>query len=139
MKNVTKIFSAVMIAMASVTLQVNAQSYVTYNHDDAKMNQITVQETGAGGLTPAFYYDVFHNSYQKSAATKNKLSFRSLAGVAAWQQIEDADSIEASLKKRAEIEALRKRVKEDRKDRDTLLCTISALRKKLEAYEGGRD
>lgn len=106
MKNVTKIFSAVMIAMASLTLQVNAQSYVTYNHDDAKMNQITVQETGAGGLTPAFYYDVFHNSYQKSAATKNKLSFRSLAGVAAWQQIEDADSIEASLKKRAEIEAL---------------------------------
>ena len=106
MKNVTKIFSAVMIAMASVTLQVNAQSYVTYNHDDAKMNQITVQETGAGGLTPAFYYDVFHNSYQKSVATKNKLSFRSLAGVAAWQQIEDADSIEASLKKRAEIEAL---------------------------------
>lgn len=106
MKNVTKIFSAVMIAMASVTLQVNAQSYVTYNHDDAKMNQITVQETGAGGLTPAFYYDVFHNIYQKSAAAKNKLSFRSLAGVAAWQQIEDADSIEASLKKRAEIEAL---------------------------------
>ena len=106
MKNVTKIFSAVMMAMASVTLQVNAQSYVTYNHDDAKMNQITVQETGAGGLTPAFYYDVFHNSYQKSAATKNKLSFRSLSGVAAWQQIEDADSIEASLKKRAEIEAL---------------------------------
>lgn len=106
MKNVTKIFSAVMIAMASVTLQVNAQSYVTYNHDDAKMNQITVQETGAGGLTPAFYYDVFHNSYQKSAAAKNKLSFRSLAGVAAWQQIEDADSVEASLKKRAEIEAL---------------------------------
>ena len=106
MKNVTKIFSAVMIAMASVTLQVNAQSYVTYNHDDAKMNQITVQETGAGGLTPAFYYDVFHNSYQKSAAAKNKLSYRSLAGVAAWQQIEDADSIEASLKKRAEIEAL---------------------------------
>ena len=106
MNNVTKIFSAVMMAMASVTLQVNAQSCVTYNHDDAKMNQITVQETGAGGLTPAFYYDVFHNSYQKSAATKNKLSFRSLAGVAAWQQIEDADSIEASLKKRAEIEAL---------------------------------
>ena len=106
MKNVTKILSAVMIAMASVTLQVNAQSYVTYNHDDAKMNQITVQDTGARGLTPAFYYDVFHNSYQKSAATKNKLSFRSLAGVAAWQQIEDADSIEASLKKRAEIEAL---------------------------------
>ena len=40
---------------------------------------------------------------------------------------------------RAEIEALRKRVKEDRKDRDMLLCTINTLRNKLEAYEGGRD
>lgn len=40
---------------------------------------------------------------------------------------------------RAEIEALRNRIKEDRKDRDTLLCTINTLRKKLEAYEGGRD
>ena len=84
----------------------HAQSYVTYNHDDAKMNQITVQEIGAGGLTPAFYYDVFHNSYQKSAAAKNKLGFRTLAGVAAWQQIEDADSVETSMKKRAEIETL---------------------------------
>ena len=106
MKNVTKVFSMVIMAMASSLLEVNAQSYVTYNHDDAKMNQITVQETGAGGLTPAFYYDVFHNSYQKSAASKNKLSYRSLAGVAAWQQIEDADSVKASLEKRAEIEAL---------------------------------
>lgn len=106
MNKVTKIFSMVLVAMASVTLEVNAQSYVTYNHDDAKMNQIMVQETGAGGLTPAFYYDVFHSSYQKSAAAKNKLGFRSLAGVAAWQQIEDADSVKASLEKRAEIEAL---------------------------------
>ena len=52
-----------------------AQSYVTYNHDATKMNQITVQEIGVGGLTPAFYYTLFHNSYQKSAASKNKLSF----------------------------------------------------------------
>lgn len=37
---------------------------------------------------------------------------------------------------RAEIEALRKRVKEDRKDRDTLLCTISALRKIIEKSHG---
>lgn len=106
MNKVTKMFSMVLVAMASVTLEVNAQSYVTYNHDDAKMNQIMVQETGAGGLTPAFYYDVFHSSYQKSAAAKNKLGFRSLASVAAWQQIEDADSVKASLEKRAEIEAL---------------------------------
>jgi hypothetical protein len=106
MNNITKLLSMALVIVATQTLEVEAQSYVTYNHDDAKMNQITVQETGAGGLTPAFYYDAFHNSYQKTAAAKNKLTFRSLAGIAAWQQIEDADSVEASLKKRAEIEAL---------------------------------
>ena len=77
-------------------------SYVTYNHDAAKMNQITVQEIGAGGLTPAFYYDVFHRSYQKTAASKNKLTYRSLAGVSGWQQVEDADSVKGSLEKRAQ-------------------------------------
>ena len=106
MNNVTKLFSAVMMILFSSILEVNAQSYVTYNHDEAKMNQITVQEIGAGGLTPAFYYDVFHSSYQKSAGSKNKLTYRSLAGVAGWQQVDDADSVKASLEKRAEIEAL---------------------------------
>ena len=33
-------------------LEVHAQSPVTHNHDEAKMNQITVQEMGTGGLTP---------------------------------------------------------------------------------------
>ena len=51
MNNVTKLFSVVMMIIASSTLKVYAQSYVTYNHDEAKMNQITVQEIGAGGLT----------------------------------------------------------------------------------------
>ena len=106
MKNVTKLFSVVIMILASSILEVSAQSYVTYNHDEAKMNQITVQEIGSGGLTPAFYYDVFHRSYQKSAASKNKLTYRSLAGVAGWQQVEDADSVKNSLEKRAEIEAL---------------------------------
>jgi hypothetical protein len=103
MNNVMRLFTACLSIMIISTLEVGAQSYVTYNHDDAKKNQITVQEIGAGGLTPAFYYDVFHSSYQKSAASKNKLTYRFLAGVAAWQQVEDADSVEASLKKRAEI------------------------------------
>ena len=86
--------------------QVHAQSYVTYNHDDAKMNQITVQEVGAGCLTPDLYYWAFHNSYRNSAASKNKLTYRALAGVSAYPQVEDADSIEAALTKRTEIEAL---------------------------------
>ena len=106
MKDVTKLFSMVMMMFVLSILEVGAQSYVTYNHDEAKMNQITVQEIGSGGLTPAFYYDVFHRSYQKSAASKNKLTYRSLAGVAGWQQVEDADSVKSSLEKRAEIEAL---------------------------------
>ena len=106
MKNVIILFSVVIMIFASSILEVNAQSYVTYNHDEAKMNQITVQEIGSGGLTPAFYYDVFHRSYQRSAASKNKLTYRSLAGVAGWQQVEDADSVKSSLEKRAEIEAL---------------------------------
>ena len=70
------------------------------------MNQITVQEIGAGGLTPAFYYDALHNSYQKTAAKKNKQFFRTMAGVSAYQQVDVADSIKASLTQRAEIEAL---------------------------------
>ena len=106
MNNVTKLFSVVMMIISSSILEARAQSYVTYNHDEAKMNQITVQEIGAGGLTPAFYYDVFHRSYQRSAGSKNKLTYRSLAGVAGWQQVDDADSVKASLEKRAEIEAL---------------------------------
>ena len=54
MKDVIKLFSMVIMISATSTLEVDAQSYVTYNHDAAKMNQITVQEIGAGGLTPAF-------------------------------------------------------------------------------------
>ena len=106
MKDVIKLFSMVIMISAASILEVDAQSYVTYNHDAAKMNQITVQEIGAGGLTPAFYYDVFHRSYQKTAASKNKLTYRSLAGVSGWQQVEDADSVKGSLEKRAEVEAL---------------------------------
>lgn len=104
--HITNLRTALCVLLFGFFFNSHAQSYVTYNHDDAKMNQIMVQEVGAGGLTPAFYYDVFHNSYQKSAAAKNKLGFRTLAGVSAYQQIEDADSIEACLTKRAEIEAL---------------------------------
>ena len=83
-----------------------AQSYVTYAHDEAKMNQITVMEIGAGSLTPTLYYDVLHKSYAKSASAKNKMSFRTLAGVSSYQQVDAADSITASLVKRAEIEAV---------------------------------
>ena len=56
-------------------MDVVAQS-VTYSHDAAKMNQITVGEIGSGSLTPGLYYQALHKSYSKSAASKNKLSYR---------------------------------------------------------------
>jgi len=106
MKHLISSRTTLCLCAMSLCFSASAQSYVTYNHDAAKMNQITVQEIGAGGLTPAFYYDVFHNRYQKTAAQKNKQGFRTLAGVSAYQQVDIADSIKSSLTKRAEIEAL---------------------------------
>ena len=40
-------------------MDVVAQS-VTYSHDAAKMNQITVGEIGSGSLTPGLYYQAFY-------------------------------------------------------------------------------
>ena len=55
MKHLISSRTALCLCGMSLCLCASAQSYVTYNHDAAKMNQITVQEIGAGGLTPAFY------------------------------------------------------------------------------------
>lgn len=79
---------------------------VTYNHDDAKMNQFTVAEIGSGSLTPSLYYQLLHDSYRKSAAAKNKLGFRTTAGIAAYWQVDDATALDSALTQRAEIEAL---------------------------------
>ena len=106
MKHLISSRTALCLCGLTLCFSASAQGYVSYNHDAAKMNQITVQEIGAGGLTPAFYYDALHNSYQKSAAKKNKQFYRTMAGVSAYQQVDVADSIKSSLTKRAEIEAL---------------------------------
>ena len=87
------------------TIAANAQ-YVTYNHDSPKMNQITVEETGAGALKPEPYYTLLHNKYKKTAADKNKLTFRTAAGVASYQQVDEAEAIDSALTSRAKIEAL---------------------------------
>lgn len=50
-----------------ISMSVAAQR-VTYNHDNAKMNQVTVQETGAGTLTPDLYYSILHNRYKKKSS-----------------------------------------------------------------------
>lgn len=89
----------------AVSIGANAQ-YVTYNHDSPKMNQIMVEETGAGALTPELYYTLLHNKYKKTAAAKNKLTFRTAAGVASYQQVNEAEAIDSALTSRARIEAL---------------------------------
>lgn len=87
------------------TIAANAQ-YVTYNHDSPKMSQITVEEIGAGSLKPELYYTLLHNKYKKTAAVKNKLTFRTAAGVASYQQVDEAEAIDSALTSRAKIEAL---------------------------------
>ena len=94
-----------MLLLLSCSCQVMAQR-VSYNNDAAKMNQITVMEIGTGGLTPSLYYDVLHRNYSKSAARKNKLSFRTLAGINLYNQVDEAEALDSALTQRAEIEAL---------------------------------
>ena len=94
------------LSMAAMTATTAFAQSVTYNHDSSKQNQITVMETGGGSLTPEFYYWMLHNSYRKSAAEKNKLGFRTLAGINLYNQVDDAEKIDSALTKRAEIEAL---------------------------------
>ena len=67
-----------LMTVAMIATTAAQAQYVTYNHDSPKQNQITVMETGAGALTPELYYTLLHNNYKKSAAGKNKLSFRTL-------------------------------------------------------------
>ena len=80
--------------------------YVTYNHDETKMNQVTVMETGAGELSPALFYSVVHNKYYQTAAETNKLRYRSEAAAHGSVQVGISDQIDTSLAKRAEVEAL---------------------------------
>lgn len=92
--------------MLGVAISGNAQSGVTYNHDSSKKNQITVMEIGSGSLSPELYYQLLHSSYKKSAASKNKLGFRTTVGIGAYNQVKYAEAIDSALTKRAEIEAL---------------------------------
>ncbi len=93
------------IVMSLMALTSSAQN-VTYSHDAAKMNQMTVAEIGSGTLTPDLYYTLLHNKYRKTAAVKNKLGFRTAAGLAAYQQIDDATKLDSAMIKRSEIETL---------------------------------
>ena len=94
------------IAVLALGIHHAGAQYVTYNHDETKMNQVTVMETGAGSLTPALFYSLIHNRYYQTASATNKLSYRSTAGGFAYSQVGLAEKVDTSLTKRAEIEAL---------------------------------
>lgn len=79
---------------------------MTYEHDDAKMKQVTVMESGTGALTPEWYYNTLHENYGKSAASKNKTLFRTTAGINLYNQKDMAERIDSVLVKRAAVEAL---------------------------------
>ena len=86
--------------------KVHAQVSVTYNHDSPKQSQFTVMEVGTGALTPDAYYWALHNKYRKNAAVKNKLGYRTTAGIGLYNQKDEAEKIDSSLTQRAKIEAL---------------------------------
>ena len=95
----------IILAFLFPLLSARAQ-YVTYNHDETKMNQVTVMETGAGELTPALFYSVVHNKYYQTAAETNKLRYRSEAAAHGSVQVGISEQVDTSLAKRAEVEAL---------------------------------
>lgn len=58
------------LLLLGIAMTGNAQSYVTYNHDSSKKNQITVMEIGSGSLSPELYYQYC------TAVTRNRLRVR---------------------------------------------------------------
>ena len=86
----------ILTTMVLMSIAFGAQAqYVAYNHDASKMNQITVEETGTGTLKPEVYYWLLHNKYKKTASVKNKLTFRTSAGIASYQQVDIAETIDS--------------------------------------------
>lgn len=103
MKETIRILSLLAIVLAPITAK--AQQY-SYNHDPAKLNQITIMESGYGSFQPSWYYQAFHQSYSKRAAVTNKALYRTQAGSYLYLQQDEADSIQVYMEKRAGIEAL---------------------------------
>lgn len=58
------------LLLLGIAMTGNAQSYVTYNHDSSKKNQITVMEIGSGSLSPELYYQYC------TAVIRNRLRVR---------------------------------------------------------------
>lgn len=88
-----------------VSLGCKAQN-ITYNHDESFMQQFLFTETGAGSLTPDFYYELFHESYRNNYMGQGKLTFRTTMAATMLQETPEAENLDSALVERAEIEAL---------------------------------
>lgn len=102
-----------MVLMAVIlmtAMMVQAQS-VTYNHDDAVMNQFTVGEVGAGALggddpIAREWYYLLHRNYQNNAMATNKQFFRTQLKLALTPEESHAENLDSALNERKRVEAL---------------------------------
>lgn len=84
----------------------DALAQITYEHEVDIKNQFTVMETGANALSPAWYYNLFHKSYQKDAANRNKLFYRTEMSVLVEKEKTPAEEVDSDYVSRAKIEVL---------------------------------
>lgn len=98
---------ALSIGLLAAALPTFSQSYVpvTRNHEDYIMQQFTTMETGAGALTPRYYYNAFHKKYQRTANIENKQIFRLHMTARVADEKVYADSIDSLTFRRAKVEA----------------------------------
>lgn len=99
MRRYLSIFIAIAIACG-------CKAQITHNHDESFMQQFLFTETGEGGLTPDFYYDLFHKSYRNNYMGQGKLVFRGQMTAAYMMEKPYAEDLDSALTKRAKVEAL---------------------------------
>lgn len=93
-----------MAVAVTVTTAVHAQ-YVTYNHDSPKQNQVTSWRPVRAHSRPTSIFRAAQQ-IQEVGSGQNKLSFRTLAGINLYNQVDEAEAIDSALVKRAKVEAL---------------------------------
>ena len=79
---------------------------VTYIHERDIMNQFTTMETGAGILSPAWYYNSLHKKYQRDANIRNKLAYRTDVMARTSKEVNVAAKVDSDYVERGKVEAM---------------------------------
>lgn len=103
--NTVKIRGLLFALLSFLTTSIMAQS-VTYNHEKDIMNQFTTMETGAGSLSPAWYYNAMHKSYQRDANERNKLAYRTEVMAYSTLETDLAEKVDSDYVSRGKVETL---------------------------------